>query len=72
MESGKQTLLNPAIVKSMLFVSKIALREDKSNLNAALLQLGLRFIRDLAFGVVGKSDVPWPVVLPNSQPEHTA
>ena len=43
----------------------MALREDKSNLNAALLQFELRFSRDLAFGVVGKSEVDWPVVLPN-------
>ena len=35
----------------------MARREDKSNLNAALLQFELRFSRDLAFGVVGKSEV---------------
>src|SRR5688500_18650064 len=72
MLSGIHTLFSPGIFNLTELDCNRALREDRSNLKAALLQLPLRFSPDHAPDVVGKSEVECPAALKAAQPAHTA
>src|SRR5687768_15715462 len=69
--SGIQTTFRPGISRSTELVRNLAFSDERSNLNAALLQLLLLFVLDHACEVVGKSDVGLLVVLKYMHPEQT-